>query len=169
MLKNIKVSLIVLLSVSIYNCINYEDIPEVDDTVVVENVATITTEEIIEPIIECSEPIDSLIDFYKYEISYYCSCYSCTQNTKDIGRTASGEYAVEGITVATPKDIPFGSVLYIDGLGEFIVQDRGGYINYTTDYYGNTVMRVDIYLDNHEECYERGRHYGYGYIIREDN
>lgn len=106
--------------------------------------------------------------YVRYEISFYCSCtYCCDVQT---GITASGTYATEGRTIAAPRDIPFGSEVYIEGMGTYIVEDRGGYIEYTTDEYGNNVMRLDVYLDSHEECLERGRFYADGYIdLRSEN
>ena len=106
-------------------------------------------------------------EYWTFEISYYCGCWNCTQNG-DL-TTASGTIAEQGRTVATPSDIPFGSEIYVDGIGTLIAEDRGGYIEYTYDDYGNIVMRLDVYLDSHELCYEYGRHYSNGYIIRNEN
>lgn len=114
--------------------------------------------------VETYEEISN-IRYVKFEVSYYCSCYYCTQNTTDVGRTASGSYAVEGRTIATPGDIPFGSEVFIEGVGNFIAEDRGGYIQYSYDEYGNEVMRVDVYIDSHERALSMGRHYEYGYIL----
>ena len=46
------------------------------------------------------------------------------------------------------KSIPFGTKIYIDGVGERIVQDRGGAIK------GN---RIDLYFDSHQEALNFGR------------
>lgn len=94
-----------------------------------------------------------------FEVSYYCACYYCTQNGN--GQTASGAYAVQGVTIACPSDIPFGSEVYIEGVGTFINQDRGGFIQHV----GSGVMRVDVYLDSHEEALSRGRYNRTGHII----
>ena len=82
----------------------------------------------------------------EYVITAYCHCVKCCG--KSDGITASGEKAVEGITVATDKSIPFGTKIYIDGVGERIVQDRGGAIK------GN---RIDLYFDSHQEALNFGR------------
>ncbi len=50
-------------------------------------------------------------------------CYAGDPNI-----TASGEQVVPGVTVAAGKEIPFGTRLYIEGLGWREVQDRGGMI-----------------------------------------
>lgn len=100
--------------------------------------------------------------YVTFEVSFYCPCYLCTQNGNR--KTASGEYAREGVTIAMPKDIPFGSQVYIEGLGTYVAQDRGGYIKNTYDVNGNKIVRVDIFLESHEECYRRGRYTASGYI-----
>jgi 3D (Asp-Asp-Asp) domain-containing protein len=46
------------------------------------------------------------------------------------------------------KSMPFGTKIYIDGVGERIVQDRGGAIK------GN---RIDLYFENHQEANNFGR------------
>lgn len=107
--------------------------------------------------------IESKKQYWKFEVSFYDSCYDCTQNGD--GQTASGEYVQEGVTIALPKDIPFGSEVHIEGTGDYIVQDRGGYIEYTYDNEGNLVMRVDVYVDSHSKALELGRYYAEGYII----
>lgn len=47
---------------------------------------------------------------------------------KGYGVTASGRRAQEGITAACPPYLEFGTVLYIEGLGRRVCQDRGGAI-----------------------------------------
>lgn len=55
---------------------------------------------------------------------------------------------MQGVTVATDKSMPFGTRLYIDGVGERIVQDRGGVIK---------GKRIDLYFENHQEANNFGR------------
>lgn len=81
-----------------------------------------------------------------YIITAYCPCVECCGKTDGI--TASGEKATQGITVAMNKSIPFGTKIYIDGVGERIVQDRGGAIK------GN---KIDLYFDSHKKALEFGR------------
>lgn len=81
-----------------------------------------------------------------YTITAYCPCVRCCG--KSDGITASGVKAVEGVTVAMNKSIPFGTKIYIDGVGERVVQDRGGAIK------GN---KIDLYFDSHEKALEFGR------------
>ena len=52
------------------------------------------------------------------------------------------------MTVAMNKSIPFGTKVYIEGVGERVVQDRGGSIK------GN---KIDIFFDNHSDALKFGR------------
>lgn len=108
---------------------------------------------------------ESKKQYYTFEVSFYCPCYNCTQNGNR--QTASGTYAEEGRTIAMPSNIPFGTKVVIDGLGEFINEDRGGYIKNTYDENGNLIIRVDVFLEDHARCYENGRYLANGYIILE--
>ena len=77
----------------------------------------------------------------KFKITYYCACKKCCG--KDNGITASGVKAQEGVTVAAnTSKLPFGSKIYINGIGWRTVQDRGGAIK------GN---RLDIYISSHND------------------
>ena len=91
--------------------------------------------------IETAQPVVE-----EYVITAYCHCVKCCG--KSDGITASGEKATEGVTVAMDKSMPFGTKIYIDGVGERIVQDRGGAIK------GN---RIDLYFDSHQDALNFGR------------
>lgn len=71
---------------------------------------------------------------------YTPGCVHCCGNDKAI--TASGVKAIAGYTVATSKDIPFGTTLYIEGYGYYVVEDRG---------VGSGV--IDIACTSHDSCY----------------
>lgn len=102
-----------------------------------------TIEEYIEEI-EIEEPSKSLGEF---TITHYCSCEKCCGKWAD-GITASGSTATENRTIAVdPSVISLGSVVYIDGVGEFVAEDTGSAI------VGN---RIDIYCGSHEEAITRG-------------
>lgn len=62
--------------------------------------------------------------------------------------TASGEPAVPGVTVAAGKELPFGTELYIKGIGKRIVQDRGAVISRG---------RIDIAVKTQAEAIRFGR------------
>lgn len=84
----------------------------------------------------------------------YCPCEICcgkwALNRPDgIVYTASGAIAEEGVTIAADWDVyPPGTVLYIEGMGEYTVQDRGGAIN---------GQKIDIFFDNHKNALQFGR------------
>ena len=62
--------------------------------------------------------------------------------------TASGAPVAPGITVAAGKELPFGTELYIRGIGKRIVQDRGGAIG---------KGRLDIAMETQAEAFRFGR------------
>lgn len=84
----------------------------------------------------------------------YCPCEKCcgkwALNRPDgIVYTASGAIAQEGVTIAADWSLyPPGTVLYIEGIGERTVQDRGGVIN---------GQKIDIYFESHEDALQFGR------------
>lgn len=78
-------------------------------------------------------------------ITGYDDCKSC--NGKWYGQpTASGTDYEAGRTVAHGS-LPFGTEIYIEGLGYYIVEDRG----VTGDH-------VDVYCDTHADCYAITQH-----------
>lgn len=93
--------------------------------------------------IELQEKADKYEYIGDYKLTGYCPCYSCSEGYGS--NTASGVRAKEGITVAADRrKIPLGTKIYIEGVGERIVQDVGGAIK------GN---KLDIYVENHSDCY----------------
>lgn len=114
-------------------------------------------EKVIEPIIEEEKIEEKPKQKYlgEYKITYYCACMKCCGKTNGI--TASGEKVKAGITVAAPKEFPFGTKLLING-NTYIVQDRGGAIKN---------KRIDIYCETHEEALKNGVDYYDVYEITE--
>ena len=85
----------------------------------------------------------------QYKITYYCACKQCCGKTNGI--TASGAKVQEGVTVAADTSkLPFGTNIYINGIGWRTVQDRGGAIK------GN---KIDIYMNSHAEALAWGVKY----------
>lgn len=79
---------------------------------------------------------------------YEATAYTASDDEcgKSDGITASGKMVDVG-QVAMSTSIPFGTKIYIDGLGEFEVTDRGGAIH------GN---RIDIYMPTKQQAFEFG-------------
>lgn len=74
------------------------------------------------------------------KITGYDACRSCCGKTDGI--TASGTYAKAGRTAAI-KGYPYGSRIYIEGVGYRINEDTGGF----------GYNHVDVFCNNHAECY----------------
>jgi len=91
----------------------------------------------------------------QYTIYAYCPCAKCCGKTNGI--TASGTVATEGRTVAA--NLPFGTKIYIDGIGERIVEDRGG---------GIKGKKVDVFMNSHLEALKFGVRKCDVYEIREE-
>ena len=85
------------------------------------------------------------LQFFSMVATGYCACEQCCD--KEDGITASGKKAQANHTVAMPEGFSFGTMVEIDGMGIYTVEDRGGAIK------GN---RIDIYFDSHEEALEFG-------------
>lgn len=83
-----------------------------------------------------------------YKITFYCACEKCCGKTDGI--TASGTKATAKRTIAAPKNFAFGTQLWIEGLGSYVVEDRGGSIK---------GKRIDIFVDSHAEALKLGVQY----------
>ena len=94
----------------------------------------------------------------EFKLTYYCPCRKC--NGKWTGQpTASGDELEPGVTIAVdPKVIKLGTKVRI-GDHEFEAQDTGSGIK------GN---RIDILLDDHEECKEAGVQRSVVYVWEEE-
>lgn len=90
-------------------------------------------------------------DWRPFEVTAYTAGYESTQKKPGdpyYGITASGEPVREGVTVACPPSMPFGTVIEIEGIGQRICQDRGGAI---------TEGRLDVYFDDLNDALNFGR------------
>lgn len=106
-----------------------------------------------EPTIEESTEIGNK-NWITFNCSAYCCCTICTPGG---GITASGTVPLENWTIAASKSYPFGTLIYIEGLGTYCVEDRGGAI---------TNNKLDIYFPTHQEACNFGRQHLNGYVIR---
>ena len=73
---------------------------------------------------------------------------------------ANGAYPTVGYTVAH-NSLPFGTVLYIEGVGYRTVEDRG------PSYLGDEWL--DLYLGDSSECYAWGEQHRDVYIVEKEN
>lgn len=72
------------------------------------------------------------------------SAYCYGEDGGDI--TAMGTTPRPWQTVATTSEIPLGTVLYIEGVGEVVVEDRGGALI-------ESGQRIDLYVDGNPEAW----------------
>jgi 3D (Asp-Asp-Asp) domain-containing protein len=82
-----------------------------------------------------------------YTVTAYCACPKCC-GPNAIGLTANGKPAKEGVTIAAPRSIPFGTKLLIEGLGVRVVQDR------LAKRFDN---RIDVFFSNHNRALKFGK------------
>ena len=115
----------------------------------------IIKEEIVKEEIPKEEIIEPIVDIPKVERKYtsveltaYCSCKYCSSGT---GVTASGVQASQG-TIATPKVIPMGTSIIING-EPYRAEDRGGSIIVN----GNGTYIFDIWFPSHKQALDFGR------------
>ncbi len=84
--------------------------------------------------------------------------YSGGGGLNGTGFTATGLRARKGLIAADPTVIRLGTRVYIEGYGEALVADVGGWIK------GN---RIDLCFDTLEECYRYGRRKIYVYQLEQ--
>ena len=88
-------------------------------------------------------------DSMTYLGSYELTAYAWTGNP-----CANGNYPSLGYTVAS-NSIPIGSRIYIEGYGEYVVEDRGGMASNV----------IDVYLEDYSSCIQFGRRTANVYLI----
>jgi len=76
-------------------------------------------------------------------VGYDPWCSHCVGKIVPDGITASGAMAVIGRTVAMHRSIPFGTEIYISGIGVFVVEDRGAL----------SERVVDVAVGSHSEAF----------------
>ena len=108
----------------------------------------VTLEPVETPLVE--EPAEpELVLLGSFRVTAYCSCEKCCgewakNRPNGIVYGAAGVELKAGVSCASP--LPLGTVVEVEGLGEYIVQDRPA--QWVIDKYGEN--QIDIYFDSHE-------------------
>ena len=99
--------------------------------------------------IQDRNPLDNLELLGKWRITAYTwTGYPC----------ANGEYPTEGCTIAC-NALPFGTEVYIEGVGFRTVEDRGPtYLGYEW---------CDLYMESYNDCVQWGDQYRNVYLVRD--
>lgn len=85
----------------------------------------------------------------RFELTAYTNNQGRSVHSKDYGRTASGKMTKAGETIAADwRVLPKGTVVYIDGVGQRTVMDKGGAIRN---------KRIDVYVKTEREARDFGR------------
>lgn len=85
------------------------------------------------PSIQEEEPEPTPV--YEYVGDYRVTAFNYEEGGGENYYTASGEEPIPYYTVATGDEFEFGTILFIDGLGEVEVMDRGGFGPGIIDYH----------------------------------
>lgn len=93
-----------------------------------------------------------LIYLGNWTITFYCPCAQCCGSWAT-GCTANGNPAIEWYTVATDQ-FDFGTQLYIEGLGYFVVDDRGVSGEW-----------IDVFVSDHQTALDLGVQHREVYLV----
>lgn len=101
-----------------------------------------------------------------FRVTAYCACEKCCgewakNRPNGVVYGAAGIELVAGVSAASP--LPLGTVVEVEGLGKYVVQDRPA--KWVIEKYGEN--QLDIYFDNHEEACAFGLQYLNVYIKEE--
>lgn len=92
-----------------------------------------------------------------YRITFYCNCPKCCGSWSG-GKTASGTWPTRYRTVAAGNDLPFGTMIRIEGFEDIrVVEDRG---------VGSGC--IDVFVPDHQECLRLGLMYREVFIEEAD-
>src|SRR5882672_9892076 len=80
-----------------------------------------------------------------YTVTAYCHCAKCCGRAGQ--PAANGKMPTAGVTAAGPRALPFGTRLFIEGVGERIVEDRQP---------KRFDDRIDIFMPDHETALKFG-------------
>ena len=91
-----------------------------------------------------------------HRITYYCNCSKCCGKWAN-GRTASGTIPTRYRTIAvSTKEIPFGTVIKIDGFEQYRIAEDTGV----------APGQIDVFVPDHAECLRLGMTYRECWIVR---
>ncbi len=96
---------------------------------------------------DVTAPAGHWVDIGEYKLTFFCNCKKCCGKWAG-GPTASGTMPAEGRTVACGA-LPLGTRILIAGQGEYIVEDRGV-----------SGKHIDIYMNSHSACLQKGVQHG---------
>jgi len=92
---------------------------------------------------------DTPVDTSKYTLlgnwrvtGFDPNCAHCCGKTN--GKTASGRYAIDNYTCGTNNNLPYGTIIYVEGYGYYRIDDCGS---------GTDPNHVDIACESHAVCY----------------
>lgn len=88
-----------------------------------------------------------------YRITFYCPGACCCGKWAG-GHCESGVYPTTNHTIACGPDIPFGTVIYVEGMGTYVCEDRGV-----------PSGCIDIFVNTHAEIPSWGLAYFDCYIV----
>lgn len=94
---------------------------------------------------------DGVPEYYSYYIDGIATAYC------DVGTTATGTHTYQGTVAVDPREIPYGTEMWITSLdGSYVygycrAEDTGGFI-----YYSNGAT-VDLFMYSSDECWDWGR------------
>lgn len=111
-----------------------------------------TTEEVYE-VVEV-EPIEEVTEVQNENGYTYLGYYELTAYCPTGNPCANGNYPTVGYTVAC-NSLALGTRIYIEGYGEYVVEDTGGM--------GGGV--IDIFMGTYDECIQFGRQGANVYIV----
>jgi len=86
----------------------------------------------------------ALLTSQRVNLTHYCPCPICCGKWSGCP-TASGKWPKEGRTMAAPKWIPFGTRIFIIGVGWRVVEDRT-----------KSGKGWDVFVRSHREAVRRG-------------
>lgn len=130
------------------------EVASVVDIVPVEETTTeiITTEEATTTKVEEVYEYEEIVE--EEPSSNYLGYYTLTAYEWTGNPCANGTYPTEGYTVAC-NSLPLGTRIYIEGYGEYVVEDRGGMSDSV----------IDIYLGDYDTCIQFGVQGANVYIV----